>query len=61
MNKNTLPPHIPSNAEDVTSIVRALGINRSNWYVSNGKVYSSNPVSLWNNTDWESFRTADFS
>jgi hypothetical protein len=50
-----LPSHIPFGAQDKTEYIRALGVTSSDWYAFDGKVYSSNPLSVWNGTDWLGF------
>lgn len=50
-----LPSHIPHGAQNKTDYVRGYGIKRSEWYVFDGKVYSSNPQSVWNGSNWHEF------
>lgn len=47
--------HIPHGAIDKTDYVRSLGIKRSQWFVFDGKVYSSNEKSIWNGSNWMEF------
>jgi hypothetical protein len=47
---------IPEGAENVTEKVRGMGIVRSEWFLSDGKIYSNNYLSPWNGTSWEEFK-----